>query len=100
MPGVGHSNPRSDVISHPLPAAIGLNAAEEVKAQLRPIVDSLRDFQRLMFGVVRRQHAILYRLAAFRGEDRVNLHHGGAGGDGIVAINLNFVVILGARAGG
>jgi hypothetical protein len=44
--------PRANVVTHPLPSAIGLNAREERKANLCPIVDALREFQRFVLCLV------------------------------------------------
>lgn len=44
--------PRANVVTHPLPSAIGLNAREERKANLCPMVDALREFQRFVLCLV------------------------------------------------
>jgi hypothetical protein len=54
MPGFGDPDARPDVISHPVPAAIGLNAGENVEAGFEPIVDSLRDLDGFVLGVIGR----------------------------------------------
>jgi hypothetical protein len=52
------------VIAHPLPAAVRLNAGENVKAGLEPVVDALCDFNGFMLGVVCGQDAVDGCLAA------------------------------------
>src|ERR1700674_3866578 len=68
VPRLRNAEAGTDVITHPLPAAIRLNAGEDVKAGLEPVVDALRDFHGLMLGMVGGQDAVDCRLAAFSGE--------------------------------
>jgi len=56
------------VVTHPLPATIGLDAGEHVEAGLKPVIERLRDFQGLVLGVVAGQNPVFHRLAAVRGE--------------------------------
>ena len=53
------------------------------------------DFDGLVLGMIGREHAILHRLGTVDGEIAVQLHHGFAGLDRVVAIDLDFVVVLG-----
>jgi len=64
VPRLRNAEARADVIAHPLPAPIRLNAGEDVKAGLEPVVDALGDFNRFMLGVVGGQDAVDGRLAA------------------------------------
>ena len=52
VPTVGHAHARPDVVAHPLHAQPALLAGEDVKANFGPVVDPLRDFDRLVFGVI------------------------------------------------
>jgi hypothetical protein len=56
------------VIAHPSPAAVRLNAGEDVKAGLEPVGDALCDFNGFMLGVVCGQDAVDGCLAALNRE--------------------------------
>src|SRR5215469_10020844 len=100
MPALGCSYTRANVVADPLPTAIRLNAAENVKAHFRPVVDALRDLKGLVHSVVRRKHSVLHRFAAFDGKVRMQLDHGRTWCNGIGAVNLDFVIILAASEPG
>jgi hypothetical protein len=70
-------HPRANVVTHPLPSAIGLNAREEIKANLCPIVDALREDQRFVLCVVGGKHAVLDAFAAANREIGMDLDHSG-----------------------
>src|SRR5215469_8254601 len=97
MPALRNAYSRTNVIAHPLPSAIRLNACKNVKAQLRPRIDSLSEFQRLVHSVICREHPILHRLRPLKSEVGVKFYHRRARGDGVGAIYLNFVVTLPAN---
>src|SRR5258708_10979511 len=99
MPRRGNPEPRPNMIANPLPATMGLNCGEDVEAGLKPVVDSLRNFNRFVLGVVGGLEAVNYSLAAIYREVRVELDHSGARSYCVVAVDLNFVVVLGGGVG-
>src|SRR5271156_206198 len=71
VPRLRNADARPNMIAHPLPAAIGLNASEDVEAGFEPIGDALRDFDSFMLGMVGGQDAVNRRLCPFKREVRV-----------------------------
>jgi hypothetical protein len=59
------------------------------------MVDSLRDFDGFVFGVVRRLDAIDHGFRSVHGEVGVQFEHGASGRDGVIAIDLDLIVVLG-----
>jgi hypothetical protein len=55
------------------------------------------DFDGLVQLVIGRKHTVCRRLRALEGEVAVQFDHGVAGLDGVVGIDLDFVVFLGTR---
>ena len=74
-----------------------LLAGEDVEAHLGPVVDALRDFDGLVFGVIGGIDAVDGLTLPVGREVRVQLDHGGAGGYGVGAVDLNLVVALRAQ---
>ncbi len=99
MPIFGHAHARPDVVAHPLHAQPALLAGKDVEADLGPVVDSLRDLDGLVFGVIGGRNAIECRMA-FGSEVRVQLDHRGARRHRVSAVDLNLVVTLRAGGGG
>ena len=101
IPGTDFSvDDRANVVTHPLPSAIRLNAREEIKANLCPVVDALREFQRFVLCVVGGKHAVLDGFAAANREIGMDLDHSGMRCLGFRRIDLNFVVVLGGSPRG
>jgi hypothetical protein len=71
------------MIAHPLPSSMGLDAAEDVKAGLEPLVEAVSYFERLMLSVVSGSYTVNNRLLSFCSEVAVQFHHGVAGGDSL-----------------
>ena len=69
-------------------------AGENVEAGFEPFVKAVRDFDRLMPGMIRRQRAVISLLRAFRCEVVVQLDHRDAARHGFRAIDLDFVIVL------
>src|SRR6202050_1820913 len=95
MPAFRHANTRTDVIADPLPALICFDGSEHVEADLEPGVKAMRDLERFVLRMVGGIKTILKLLRAINGKIAVQFKHGVAGFDGVRAIHLNLVVILG-----
>ena len=54
----------------------------------------MRDFERLMRGVMSRRDAIFSVLTPIDREVRVNLEHRHTARDGVRAVNLDLVIVL------
>src|SRR5580692_2669762 len=52
VPRLWNADSWANVIAHPLPSPVRLNAGEDIKANFSPVVDSLRDLERLVLGMV------------------------------------------------
>jgi hypothetical protein len=63
-------------------------------ARLKVTPDALRDFDGFVLGVVGGLHAIDNVALTIGGEVGMELEHGGAGGNGFSAVNLDLVVAL------
>ena len=88
------------MVADPLDALAAALAGEDVEADLRPVVDALRDLDGLVLGVIGGLHAVDDVALAVGGEVGVELDHGGAGSDRVGAIDLDLVVALGAQRRG
>jgi hypothetical protein len=53
-----------------------------------------------MLGVIVGQHRANFAVKAIGGEIRMQLYHGAARWDGVGAVDLDLVIILGSRGGG
>src|SRR5205823_7386808 len=93
-PTLGDAEARTDVVPDPVPAVPISRAGEDVKARLKPGSEPARDLNGLVPGVLARQNAVLAGLAALEGEIAVQLDHGMTRLDGVVAVDLDFVVVL------
>src|ERR1700678_2774870 len=78
IPRFRNSHPGPDMVADPLPAHPGIRTGEDVETQLEPIVEAVRDFERLVQLVLRRVHTVDDGLTAFEGKVAVKLEHGGA----------------------
>ena len=78
MPLLRNGDAWPDVIPYPLPAAIGLNAAEHVEASLEPVGKSLRDLKRLVHGVVSGLDTVNHLLTPVHCEVGMDFDHGRA----------------------
>src|SRR5262249_32186505 len=93
------SHARPEMSAGPPISPIGLNAGVLISAALVPLVQTVRDFESLVFGGVRAQHSI-ESLRAFRGEVAVHLHHRGSLGDQFRPVYLDFKIALGMQGHG
>src|SRR5580704_3681683 len=85
---------RPNMIADPIPSLTGACRGENIKSRFEPIGPAVGDFDGFVQSVVGREEAIYHLLRAVNREIAVQFHHGVAGLDGIVAVDLNFVVIL------
>jgi hypothetical protein len=95
VPGFGYADARADVVADPLDAVAVLFAGEDIETHFRPAVYALGEFERLVFLMVGRIHAIDGVRPAFRGEVGVQLHHQVVRGHRIGTVNLDLVIGLG-----
>src|SRR6202045_1139220 len=100
MPALGRAPARPDVIPHPLPLRVGLDAGEEVEACLEPGGDALGDLERLVEGALGAKDVVEGAPAALGGDIAVELHHGCSGSHGVRAIDLDLEVVLTCRRPG
>src|ERR1700722_1030809 len=94
MPRIRHPHPGADVVPYPLHAISILPAGENIKADLRPVGQTLGNLKRLVQLMVGRVYAVDDILLAFRGEIGMKLNHGALWLNGSRAIYLDFVVAL------
>ena len=94
MPLLRNGDARSNVISHPLPAAIGLDAAEHIEAGFKPVAESLGNLERLVHSVMGRLDTVDDLFAPIHCEIRMDFDHGGARRHQFRGIDLDLVVIL------
>src|SRR5207253_2573231 len=92
---------RPDVRADIIPSAAIARAGEDVKAGLEPIVEPMRDLDRLVPRVIRRQRATVGLLRALGSKVIMQLEHRDAAGNSFRTIDLNFVIVLsGGRTAG
>jgi len=103
VPARRDADARADVVAYPVIAAAGVIAGEDLEAEFEPVVNALSDFDSFVLGVVGGKGAVVgvdgvgCGLEAVDGEVRVELDHGGPGLYGFGAVDLDFVVVLGAE---
>ena len=90
----GHAG--TDMVTDPLNALAAALRGEDIEADLKPIGEAMSDFDGFVLGVVGGIEAIGDSLGAADSEIAVELDHGVVGLDEVVAIDLDFVVFLGA----
>ena len=88
---------RANVVADPVYAAAVLFRRENIEADLQPIPEAVGDFDRFVKLVVGGEYSVLRGFRALKREIAVQFDHGAAGFDGVVGIDLDFVVVLGAR---
>ena len=88
----------TNVVAHPLDALAAALGSEDIEADFEPVGETVGDFDGFVLGVVSGIKAVDDGFAAVDGEIAVQLHHGVVRLHEIVAVDLNFVVVL--RAGG
>src|SRR5580692_8224248 len=96
-PGVRYPNARANMIAHPLHAMAVLLAGKDIEPDFRPVVETLREFDRLVFLMIRWKDAVDGLLLTLHGEIRVKFDHQGLRRDGLRPVDLDLVVGLGSR---
>src|SRR5205823_7194593 len=100
MPTFRGADAWTDMVPHPLPARLRLNAGEDVEACLEPRREPMRDFDGLMHRMLRGEYAILFGRGPFDRAVTMELEHGLARCDRLGAIDLNLEVALGIDVAG
>src|SRR5579864_706575 len=98
VPLLRNRKPWPDVVSHPLPSAVRLDAAEHVKTRFKPVVETLRDLESFVLGVMRRLDTVDDGFAPIHREIGMDLDHRGARRNEFGGVHLNFVVVLSETA--
>ena len=80
-----------------IPAAAIARAGEDVEAGFEPLVEAVRNLDRLMPGMMRWQSAVGGGLCALRGEIVMQLDHRNAARHGFRSIDLDFIIVLRAN---
>src|SRR6516225_7468635 len=78
---------------------VRLDSVEDIESGFKPVVETVRNFHGFMLRVIGRKRAIFDGLGAGCREVTVQLDHGGAGLDELIAVDLHFVVALGEQDG-
>ena len=97
LPFFGDAHARADVIAHPIPALAVLRGSKNVESGFKPIREAMGDFDGFVELMIRGEQAVFNGLRALEGEIAVELDHGVVRINCVVAIDLDFVIIL--RAG-
>ncbi len=94
MPFGRDAKARANMRADEIQATATARAGEDVESGFKPIVEAVRDLDRLVPGVIRGQRAVVSLLRPLHGEVIVQLDHGDAARDGFRAVDLELVVIL------
>jgi hypothetical protein len=84
------------VIPNPLPALAFGDGSENIEAALEPVIEAVRDLDRLMLGMIGGVEAVHGGLRAVNGEVAVEFKHGVSGIDQVGSVHLDFIVVLSA----
>src|SRR4249919_2837639 len=97
MPTWRDSDAWPDVIANIIPSIPILDGSKKVEANLKPVVESVGDFQGLVQLVVGGNRSVGAGGVASFGKVAVQFHHGVAFFHRLGAIHLNLVIVLGPR---
>src|ERR1044071_1568582 len=97
-PFVGRANTGTNMIAHPLPAMVGLNAGKHIQPGLEPRGEPVRNLESFVEGMLGREHAVYGTFLAFNGVITMELNHGSPLRHGFGAIDLNLVIVLSLHA--
>src|SRR5258708_15611769 len=97
FPFWGDADARADVVANPLKSIAIAFVGEDVKAGFKPICEAVSNLDGFVLRVIRGQDAVLNGLAAIDGEIAVELDHGVMRLNHVIAVDLDFVVVLSAR---
>src|SRR5262249_44888853 len=98
-PRFRHTHARTDVIADPFPAAVGLDAREEIEPGLEPRREAVRDLERLVRGMLGANDPVLGAGRAEHGCVAVELHHRLTRRGELAAVDLDLEVALSACVG-
>ena len=96
FPFLGDSDARANVVADPLNAQAAAFGSEDVEADFEPVGETVGDLDGFVLGVTSGIEAVDDGFGTVDGEIAMEFDHGVAGIDQVVAVNLNFVVVLGA----
>ena len=96
FPFFGDGDAGTDMVADPLNALAAAFGSEDVEAYFEPVGEAVGDFDGFVLGVVGGIEAVDDGFGAVDGEIAVELDHGVVRFDKIVAVDLNFIVVLSA----
>src|SRR5215470_11080376 len=97
IPLLGDVYAGTDVVADPLNALPAFFRSEDVETSLEPVVEAMCDFDGFMQLMIGRKQTVFGDFRALEGEIAVELDHGVMPFNQLVAVDLNFIVILRAR---
>ena len=97
LPFFGDGNAGADVVTDPLNAQAIALGSEDVKSDFEPVREAVGDFNGFVQRVVGGIETVFGGFGAIDGEIAMEFEHGVAWRDEIVAIDLDFVVVLSAN---
>ena len=98
FPSLRDGDAGTNVVADPLDALAAALGSEDIEADFQPDGETVGDFDGFVLGVVSGIESVDDGFAAVDGEIAVQLDHGVVRLHELVAVDLNFVVVL--RAGG
>ena len=96
VPFFGDGDAGTDMVADPLDALAAAFGSEDVEAYFEPVGKTVGNFDSFVLGVVGGIEAVDDGFAAVDGEIAVELDHGVVRFNEIVAVDLDFIVILSA----
>src|SRR3569833_3188183 len=97
FPAFRNAHAGAIVSAHPAVAVGRVVTGEIIEAGFEPVVEAVRDFGCFVQGVIRGDLSIGGILRTIKSEVAVDLAHGDARFDGFRTVDLDFIVILGAK---
>src|SRR5215472_5009183 len=94
VPLFRNTETRTYVVAYPLPSLTDARGGEDVKAGLKPVGPAMSNFNCFVHRMICGEKAIDHLLRAVDSEVAMQLDHGVAGRNRLVAVDLNFVIIL------
>src|SRR6266404_9375591 len=94
MPFWRNAKTRPDVRACVIPSTAVSRAGENIESGLEPIVKAMRDLDRLVPRMIRRQGAVTRLSGALRGKVVMQLDHGDAARNSFGTVNLDLVIVL------
>src|SRR2546427_7843766 len=100
IPFFGDADARPNVVAYPIPALSILCGSKNVETGLEPVGEAMRDLNGFMPLVIGGEQTVFHRLRALKREIAVQLDHGVARLDRLVAVDLDLVIVLCPRGTG